>query len=539
VKRYLGGRRPYYRNKHQGEVDMMRAARRLWNRGLASISKVDGLNYITIDEGRVRQAIRRELAAKAPEEGDVYLIKGTCKTQTSLSRKVSGPLKSAITGMPRRCSNHRLGACRHLKGIRWMSESDRDTIASYYNSYINDIDEKIIALLDGRTDVMLGMEYSTRFNDMNKAKRNLDNFEDVIRASFNLNNKERKAVFLTLTSDPNLPDEERQELEAKRLADLDRRIAACTTSGAYLSHLIADRYRILGPDREIADLESINRNPDQEERYATLIAEREEAFGILKEIQKGVGARRLEHLNHRLSVLNRLERHYDPEGHQSLWDVNRSFSYAWNGFLSFLKKRLGYRPQYVCAFEYTDTGLMHCHAMIFVPYLLDIHDINMEWERLGQGRIGYVYGLKARFRTVLDKDGKKVRRWEWKWSNPRNKPKDCKEKDGGAYLEKYLKKAVFARTTSGESPSAVHSAYWSFNKRFWTCSMALRKEARELSEEEGPRQRNSNFRFAGIYDREVFAEMAESSDDVLYAYFRYNSPYWDTFHPPECSDGGG
>ncbi|MBQ7701582.1 MAG: hypothetical protein IJT54_04175 [Candidatus Methanomethylophilaceae archaeon] len=540
VSYYLGGRNPYYQNKHAGEVDAKRAAQRLWNRGLASIVKIDGLNYCKVDEQRVREVISRELHKRAPTPEDIYLIKGTCKIQTSDSRRKSGPIKSKVLELPKNCSGMRLGACRLLKGIQWMSDADKKQVASYYTTYVNDINEKVIALLDGKSDTLIGMEYSTRFNDFNKAKRNLDKFEAVMKASFNLNNKGRKAVFLTLTSDPNLTDEEFSKLQAQRLKNIEKKIASSNSSDKYLKYLIDERYKILGPDAEISDLEKVPiRTKDQEKRLAELIKQRELAYEILDRIRQGVGKRTLEKLNHQLSTFNRLERHYDPEGHQSLWDTNRSFSVAWNSFLSYLKKRLGKRPQYVCAFEYTDTGLLHCHAIIIVPYLLDIHEINIEWERLGQGKIGYIYGLKAVKRDVIE-DGKHIKVWEWKWSNPMNKPRDCKEKHGGAYLEKYLKKAAFAQSDRYESPAMVHSPYWSFNKRFWTCSQKLRQEAKMMMDEEEKEKKPNSFRFAGIYDRSVFADMASENDSTVYAYFRFNSPYWSTFHPESVdSEGGG
>ena len=52
------------------------------------------------------------------------------------------------------------------------------------------------------------------------------------------------------------------------------------------------------------------------------------------------------------------------------------FSKSWNKFLSLVTKKFdGKRPKYITAFEYPKSGLMHCRAIIFVDYLLDVRKI--------------------------------------------------------------------------------------------------------------------------------------------------------------------
>lgn len=142
----------------------------------------------------------------------------------------------------------------------------------------------------------------------------------------------------------------------------------------------------------------------------------------------------------------------DPKRHKSLWHANRHFSIALNKFFSFLKKRLGYRPAYLAVYEFTKSGLLHCHILIFgKSYLLPHHEITKEWERCGQGSYNFIYSLKK------TKNG-----WQYK----RQRPSDCeKGQTAEDYLKKYLKKAQF--------DESLLFLYWVFNKRFYTCSRKI------------------------------------------------------------------
>jgi len=142
----------------------------------------------------------------------------------------------------------------------------------------------------------------------------------------------------------------------------------------------------------------------------------------------------------------------DPKRFKSLWHANRHFSLAWNRFISYLTKRLGYRPKYISAYEYTKTGLMHCHCIIFgIPYLMPHSQITEEWERCGQGSYNYIYSL-------INNNGQ--------WLYARKKPKEVKK---GETAKDYLIKYISKGTTN---PEALFM-YWAFNKRFFTYSRAL------------------------------------------------------------------
>ncbi|MDY6966613.1 MAG: hypothetical protein SVM80_11735 [Halobacteriota archaeon] len=142
----------------------------------------------------------------------------------------------------------------------------------------------------------------------------------------------------------------------------------------------------------------------------------------------------------------------DPKRFPNLWEANRHFSQALNRFFSYLKKRSGSRPKYICAYEFTKTGLLHAHIIIFgKKYLLPHRQITAEWERCGQGSYNYIYSL------VNDNSN---------WVYSREKPKDIKKGETARdYLIKYVAKAM-------KDPVSMFF-YWAFNKRFFTYSRCL------------------------------------------------------------------
>ena len=189
----------------------------------------------------------------------------------------------------------------------------------------------------------------------------------------------------------------------------------------------------------------------------------------------------------------------DPKMHGSNWEANRSFGIAWNKFLSFLTRRKGRRPQYIASYEFQKNGLLHVHALIFVPYLIPKDDITKAWSRIGQGSINWIY----RLRNVVGRGG--VREWRW---TALTRPKDAKGMSGGDYLKKYLKKTVLAMTDGYEDPSAIQCMYWAVNKRFWSCSRAFLppKDA-----EDAPASQTS-YGFAGV----IPSEDAGMVDRMIY-----------------------
>ena len=139
----------------------------------------------------------------------------------------------------------------------------------------------------------------------------------------------------------------------------------------------------------------------------------------------------------------------DPKMHESLWHSWRHFQKALNRFFSYVRKLLGYRPPYVAVYEFTKSGLLHAHIIMFgTGGLMPKRKITRLWEKHGQGKVNYIYTIKnARGR----------------WIYYRKKPKDLKNgQTADAYLKKYLKKALFE--------AEGMALYWTANKRFFTCS---------------------------------------------------------------------
>lgn len=142
----------------------------------------------------------------------------------------------------------------------------------------------------------------------------------------------------------------------------------------------------------------------------------------------------------------------DPKRFKNLYEANRHFSIAFNRFISYLQKKLGFRPKYLSSYEYTKSGLMHVHCIIFgIPYLLPHGIITQEWERCGQGSYNYIYSL------INDKGA---------WHYARQKPADLEK---GQTAETYLRKHL----DKGFQDVSLLYLYWAHNKRFFTHSRCL------------------------------------------------------------------
>lgn len=142
----------------------------------------------------------------------------------------------------------------------------------------------------------------------------------------------------------------------------------------------------------------------------------------------------------------------DPGQHKSLWHSWRALAPAWNRFKTRLNKTFGRTHQYIAAYEFTRSGLLHMHVLIFgIPYLLPVRQISDWWRQAGQGRYVYVYAL---------------RRSPQGWIYARNRPKTAKKgQTADQYLAKYLKKSLF--------DASSYSLYWVTAKRYTTYSRAI------------------------------------------------------------------
>jgi hypothetical protein len=139
----------------------------------------------------------------------------------------------------------------------------------------------------------------------------------------------------------------------------------------------------------------------------------------------------------------------DPKRFKSLWHGWKHFSKAFNRFMSFLRKIKKERPKYLAVYEFTKSGLMHVHCVIFgMSSLMHKNRITAEWERCGQGSYNFIYSLR-------NENGK--------WVYARGQPREVKKGESvDNYLKKYLKKSFYHPELLG--------MYWISNKRFFTCS---------------------------------------------------------------------
>ncbi len=171
----------------------------------------------------------------------------------------------------------------------------------------------------------------------------------------------------------------------------------------------------------------------------------------------------------------------DPGKFPNLWKANRHSPIAWNTFMQILtvEPTLGdrkHRLKYIAGFEYTKTGLLHIHTLIFgrrylhSPKRFEERDwISDKWNNsCGQAKIVEAYGLH----NVTCEDGHK----EWQWFSREDHPYDAGKMSGGEYLKKYLKKCMMAITDRYQDPSSTLAPYWAENKRFWSCSRSFMPE---------------------------------------------------------------
>ena len=380
-----------------------RAADFLVNRGLITLKTMDdGLKWVTALPDRILPLLRPTPTdqfdlikdiCKIPSEGipEGFRANGPCCPLTN-ARLV--PPKPGLFDIPRNAKGERLAAVQYLKGAghkEELIEQDTKYIQSLFERYDDYVTQRIIMMLHKQTGEIIGSEYSTRFNDFTKGKKNLDKYDYAIEASLK---KYRRAVFLTLTTDPKL----------------------------------------------------FNCN----------------------------------------------------------FDANRHFGKAWNKFIQYVTtRRKGKRAEYIASYEFTKSGMLHAHIIIFVDYLMEKELITKEWSRVGQGEINWVYALK----NVPVGKGR-----EWRWPSRTHRPNDAKGMSGGDYLKKYMKKCLLSMTDDYEKPSEIQSMYWAVNKRFWSCSRKLLPPKEEKPFDVSDEAAESMFVFLGLCSD----EQADRVDRMIY-----------------------
>jgi len=168
----------------------------------------------------------------------------------------------------------------------------------------------------------------------------------------------------------------------------------------------------------------------------------------------------------------------DPKRYRNLIEMRYELQKAWNRFMSWLKKKLGKRPQYIRVIEFTKSGLVHYHVLLLgIARIGDKKkEVTPELERIGFGKINFMY-------TIVNRSGV----WIPKKLFKTMKADEEIKKDGAglpsnlrSYIKKYLVKAFqdldlenMEVETRKINPITL---YWALNSRFFTNSKQLNPE---------------------------------------------------------------
>jgi len=178
----------------------------------------------------------------------------------------------------------------------------------------------------------------------------------------------------------------------------------------------------------------------------------------------------------------------DPKTYSNIYEASRLVSVAWNRFMSWLSRRLGFRPEYITVLEWQDSGNPHLHAVIFGVSRIEDHWRLTEYlKSIGFGEVHWEY-------QIVNNGG------SWVWRNPKAKPRDSGSSNSvDSYLMKYLSKVFYpskgtpkgapkgtlpkgvpnggtpneATTSSIDISGMKISLYFATGKRFFTYSRRL------------------------------------------------------------------
>ena len=166
----------------------------------------------------------------------------------------------------------------------------------------------------------------------------------------------------------------------------------------------------------------------------------------------------------------------NPKKYRNIVTMRYELQKSWNRFISWLSKRLGFRPKYLRVIEFTKSGLIHYHVLLFnVRRICDKKtELTPYLEKIGFGKINFLYQIVNRNgkwipKKLLDiKDNTEV------MVDGAGLPSNLK-----GYLSKYISK-VFRDIDFDEGYPQVDEneinpivLYWALNVRFFTCSIDL------------------------------------------------------------------
>ena len=159
----------------------------------------------------------------------------------------------------------------------------------------------------------------------------------------------------------------------------------------------------------------------------------------------------------------------DPKKFRTLDEAVKITSKAWNRFMSYLRKKFGFRPPYIRVLEFQNKGYPHLHVVIFgVDRIMDHYELTEYLKRIGFGEIHFEY-------QIVNRNG------NWTWKNPKKKPTKMHNLGVNAYLKKYIKKVFYSSKSGGDSIESMKiSLYFALDTRFFTYSRSLYKPVKIL-----------------------------------------------------------
>jgi hypothetical protein len=147
---------------------------------------------------------------------------------------------------------------------------------------------------------------------------------------------------------------------------------------------------------------------------------------------------------------------HDPKDVVNLLSHYKTANLKFNRFMSWVTKKLGFRPNYLKVVEFHESGLVHFHVILFgIKRLADkFTQITPELEKIGFGKISFLYSIR------------KIENGDWVWVKS---PKDAKRRNPKGYLMKYLAKS----TSNYQKDLAL---FFASNLRFFSFSYRVLKK---------------------------------------------------------------
>ena len=167
---------------------------------------------------------------------------------------------------------------------------------------------------------------------------------------------------------------------------------------------------------------------------------------------------------------------FDPKMYNNLVQLRYESQKAHNRLMSWLTKRLGFRPKYIRVIEFTKSGLIHFHYLIFnVSRLGDKKtELTPHFMKIGFGKINFLYQIVNRNGVWIPKKLLDIKDNTELMVDGAGLPSNLK-----SYLCKYLSKVLRDIDFEEDYPQVDENGinpvvlYWALNVRFFTCSMDL------------------------------------------------------------------